>query len=45
MKKRDSVKVYQGSFYGQGPSLILSIQVKHITCIILMLTLVNIELV
>ena len=39
------VKVYQGPFYGQDPSPILGVQAKHITCIILMLTLVNLWLV
>jgi hypothetical protein len=35
------VKVYQGSFYDQGPSPILGVQVKQVICITLMLTLVN----
>ena len=39
------VKVYQGLFYSQDPSPILGVQVKHITCIILMLTLLNVWLV
>ncbi len=40
-----SLKVYKDSFYGQDPSPILSVQTKHITCITLILTLVNVELV
>ena len=36
------VKVYQGLFYSQDLSPILDVQVKHITCIILILTLVNV---
>ena len=36
------VKVYQGLFYSQDLSSILDVQVKHITCIILILTLVNV---
>jgi hypothetical protein len=42
---RGDVKVYQGLFYDQSPSPILGVQAKHITCIILMLILVNVELV
>ena len=42
---REDVKVYQGQFYGQGPSPILGVQAKHITCITLTLTLVNVWLV
>ena len=36
------VKVYQGPFYDHDPSPILGVQAKHITCITLMLTLVNV---
>ena len=36
------VKVYQGSFYGQGLSPILGVQAKQVTCITLMLSLVNV---
>lgn len=39
------VKVYQDLIYGQNPSLILNEQAKHITCIILILILVNIWLI
>ncbi len=39
------VKVYQGPFNGQDLSPILGVQEKHITCITLMLTLINVELV
>ena len=35
------VKVYQGSFYDQGSSSILGVQVKQVICITLMLTRVN----
>ena len=36
---------YQDPFYDQGPSPILSVQIKYITCIVSLITLVNVWLV